>query len=160
MRACSILLLGVVVLLEAVTTTLVSGQTKLESGASPETPQSLDIAQTDDNTKRALGNNWTTNVAFRSPEERGVPGFKKIRNGLKIWVDKDRKFVQMLTGGAAKDSALFAKLYTKKAIPSRMFTKMKLSELSVAEKKTDEAYLKWAAYFDYWVDRNTGKIKA
>ncbi|KAL4157971.1 hypothetical protein PRNP1_003751 [Phytophthora ramorum] len=165
MRACYILLLPAVILLASFGATPVSGQAILASGASPDTPESIETTRANGNSRRALRNHWTDNIDDRNAgesdnEDRGISGTAKILKRLKNWADKDTKLMKMLSGGAVDDLALFAELYTRKADPYRMFTKMNLSKLSVAEKKTDEVYLKWAAYFDYWVDRNAGKIKA
>ncbi|KAF1789624.1 hypothetical protein JG687_00017115 [Phytophthora cactorum] len=150
---------------EALSPSTGSSQTKLASVASPGTLQLdnavltrgdgerlLRVHKTDDESNK-IGNYITDS------EERGFQStaksasaklVKKLATKWKTMTNKDIRNLKLFLN----EQATFEELYKKGATPFKLFTEMDHNGIA----KVGKIDVRWGAYMDFWVKKNTGVI--
>ncbi|KAG6611872.1 putative secreted RxLR effector protein [Phytophthora cinnamomi] len=113
------------------------------------------------NTNSVKGDGDSTGSEERGAEDAVKALAKQLRvklvPKLKALADKELKAELLYLSGASH-----AQLYKNKVDPSVIYKRLHIHKLveslSKADLEVNPVYKKWAGYFNYWVNRNTGKI--
>ncbi|GMF40896.1 unnamed protein product [Phytophthora fragariaefolia] len=111
-----------------------------------------------DNEERAT-KDAVTKLSTRFSQLKSKLQASKLWESMKSLTDKELRAERLYLSGASH-----AKLYENKVDPDLIYRRLDIHTIAkwynydLVALMGDPKYSKWARYFDYWVDRNSGKI--